>query len=93
MCLCCIFKRFLSAKMSLFACDTLSMFWKDSVKFTVLNASKSLASLPDSMQKVFHSIFPHFLQSVPEAFQLARMKRCSHKHPPNYLNFNLNGLP
>ena len=43
--------------------------------------------------KVFHSIFPHFLQSVPEAFQLACMKRCSHKHPPNYLNFNLNGLP
>lgn len=81
------FKRFLSAKMFLFACNILSMFWKDSVKFMMLNASKSFACPPNSMQRSFT------LSSPFEAFQLALYEMLFPLTPPfNYLNFNLNGL-
>lgn len=78
--------------MSLFACDVLPMFWKDSVKFTVLNASKSFAPSPTTACKGLSLYLTYFLQSTRSVSACF----CETLFPLtslNYLNFNLNGRP
>lgn len=93
-CLCCICKRFFEGwKCLLSACDVLSMFLKDAVKFMVLNASKSFTSFyfPTACESLLFCL-PPFAPVYLKHFSFARVKCRVHSHPLNYLNFNLNGL-